>query len=68
MSPRPRSTPLTITAVMGPPRTEWCPRCKAYTLTCTNLHLLTPAGVTKSHAYALCEICDDPDDPEVNRG
>ncbi|CAL9612793.1 hypothetical protein SUDANB1_05661 [Streptomyces sp. enrichment culture] len=57
-----RDTRPTVTPVMGDARTEWCPKCKAYTLTCANLHLLTPFGVTKSHAYALCEICDDPDD------
>lgn len=47
-----------VTAVTGDPVDEWCPSCKAYTLACTPLYLLTPAGVTLHQRIALCEICD----------
>jgi hypothetical protein len=57
-----------VTPVMGDPAEEWCKKCRAYTLVCSTLHLLTPAGVTRAQSYAMCVICDDPDDPEVNRG
>ncbi|KUN32535.1 hypothetical protein AQJ11_03135 [Streptomyces corchorusii] len=56
-----------VTPVMGDAHAQWCPRCKAYTVACAPLYLLTPAGVTRAQFYALCEICDL-DGPEVTRG
>jgi hypothetical protein len=53
---------------MGDAREEWCPRCKALTLVCATLHILTPQGVTRSHTYAMCPICEDGEAPEVPRG
>lgn len=47
-----------VTPVMGDTHEAWCTRCKAYTLVCASLHLLTPYGVTKSHTYAICETCE----------
>jgi hypothetical protein len=55
-----------IAAVTGEPHDEWCPTCKAWTLVCTPLYLLTPAGVTLHQHIALCEICDL-DDEEPRR-
>lgn len=48
-----------VHAVTGTPAAEWCERCKAYTLVCTPLYLLTHAGVTTSQHLALCSVCDD---------
>lgn len=51
-----------VAAVMGDPAEEFCTKCKAYTLVCAPLYLLTPAGVTLHQRVALCEICDLDDD------
>lgn len=47
-----------VVAVAGSPADEWCPTCKAYTLVCAPIYLLTPAGVSLHQHVALCELCD----------
>jgi hypothetical protein len=57
-----------VTAHMGDAREEFCERCKAMSLVCATLHILTPQGVTRSHTYAMCPICEEDDTPEARRG
>jgi hypothetical protein len=63
-----RQTPLTVTPVMSDPTTQWCKTCKAYTLLVSHLLLLTWAGVTRRETYAWCEVHDNPEFEEADRG
>lgn len=61
-----RDTSVTVTT--SRPRPKWCPNCKAQTALAVDVYALFPAGVMYVTTVAVCEICDDPEDPEVNRG
>ncbi|MFB0617234.1 hypothetical protein [Streptomyces sp. AGS-58] len=58
-------TPVDVANV----RTEqWCGSCKAYSGFLLDVIALFPAAVTVIGTVTGCVICDDPDDPEVQRG
>ncbi|MDQ0962021.1 hypothetical protein QFZ66_005899 [Streptomyces sp. B4I13] len=59
---------VTVTVATSRPRPAWCPDCKANSAFAVDVHALFPTGVTFISTVAVCEICDDPDDPEVHRG
>ncbi|MER6563320.1 hypothetical protein ABT300_37460 [Streptomyces sp. NPDC001027] len=63
-----REARLTVTVATSLPRPTWCPDCKANSALAVDVYALFPTGVTFISTVAVCEICDDPDDPEVNRG
>ncbi|GGZ73254.1 hypothetical protein ACFOOM_00915 [Streptomyces echinoruber] len=46
---------------------QWCAACKAYSGFTTDVVSLYPAGVTVVGSVTGCVLCNDPDDPEVNR-
>lgn len=63
-----REARVTVTVATARPRPKWCPRCKANSALTVDVYALFPTGVTFINTVAVCEICDDPDDPEANRG
>lgn len=66
--PAPRPFPvLTVYVTTSPPRTDWCPACKAYTRFTGDVLLLTPDGVSVVGSYTGCEICDDPGEEAQRR-
>ncbi|MGW2951517.1 hypothetical protein [Streptomyces eurythermus] len=60
--------PLTVHVDLGPAREDWCITCKAYTRVTGDILMLSPAGVSVVGAWTTCEICDDLDDQETDRG
>ncbi|MGW7708267.1 hypothetical protein [Streptomyces sp. NPDC054771] len=44
-------------------RPGWCPVCKARTLLCADVLLLTPEGVSTLGAWSWCEVHEDPAAP-----
>ncbi|MGW3447324.1 hypothetical protein [Streptomyces sp. NPDC001076] len=63
-----REARVAVTVATGRPRPAWCAHCKANTGLAVDVYALFLTGVTYVITVAVCEICDDPDDPEVNRG
>lgn len=63
-----REVHTTVTVATSRPRPQWCPACKANSALTTGVYALFPTGVTSLGTVTVCEICDDPDDPEANRG
>ncbi|MFJ7489692.1 hypothetical protein ACIQZB_00275 [Streptomyces sp. NPDC097727] len=62
-----REVHTAATVATGTPRPGWCPACKANSAFTTSVCALFPTGVTSLGTVTVCEICDDPDDPEANR-
>lgn len=53
-----------VAAEFGEPVSEWCAICKAYSLVCSPLYLITADGVTLHQHIALCTIHDNADHDE----
>lgn len=58
-----RAQEVRVTLVTGKPRLKWCEECKAFTAGAVDVHALFPTGLTYVTTIAVCEICDDPEDP-----
>jgi len=46
----------------------WCTPCKAFTALAAPLLLVTEHGVQTIGSWAMCDVCADPDLPEVRIG
>lgn len=59
--------PQLIAAELGEPHEEYCTVCRAYTLVCTPLYLITPHGVTLTQHLALCSVHESGEFDEERR-
>ena len=59
--------PQLIAAELGEPHEEWCDTCKAYTLICQPLYVISLHGVTLTRHYAMCSVHENPEFDEERR-